>query len=370
MIEPMLGAAVDIFRLRQYFNVVTRTRELIEGVREDGRLVAAAGRALTRLPLESEPARSGVNPFALARSRPSPALRGRRIGLVATGGSGALASVVGVARAFEEDGVRPAVISLCSGSALFGFPFAAGLPASQVAAFTLGLRPEDYIDVSWGRLATLVPRAGRGFAGLVEGARIEATYRRLLGDRRLGDLPIPAYAPIWSVEHNRVDYVGPATHPDLPVARTVHMAIALPCFLQPVAYDGQHWCDGGIVDIFPVHPVLDIEEPCDAVDRLPAVRPHDRRVVERDAHVLRRDVLRRAHPRRGRGPRPRRARDVHRPRVRPGARDRRARLRVLPPVARRLVPRGGAVGLTASLSAPSARTRRPPAPSRGGAARA
>ena len=275
MIEPMLGAAIDIFRLRQYFNVVTRTRELVDGVREDGRFVAAAGRALARLPFESEPARPSVDPFPLARRRPSPALRVRRIGLVATGGSGALASVVGVARAFEENGVCPAVISLCSGSALFGFPIAAGLPAGEVAAFTLRLRPEDYIDVSWRRLATLAPRAGRGFAGLVEGARIEATYRRLLGDRRLGDLPIPAYAPIWSVEHNRVDYVGPATHPDLPVARAVHMAIALPLFLQPVPYDGQHWCDGGIVDIFPVHPVLDIEEPCDGVVAVNGFYPPD-----------------------------------------------------------------------------------------------
>jgi NTE family protein len=265
MIDPMLGAAIDVFRLRQYFNVITRTREVAEGVREDGRLVAAAGRALSRLPREPGRARPSVDPFPLVRSRRSRALRGRRIGLVATGGSGALASVVGVARAFEEDGIRPAVISLCSGSALFGFPIAAGLPAREVADFTLGLRPEDYIDLSWGRLAGLLPRAGRGFAGVVEGARIEATYRRLLGDRRLGDLPIPAYAPIWSVEHNRVDYIGPATHADLPVARAVHMAIALPLFLQPVPYDGQHWCDGGIVDIFPVHPVLDIEEPCDGV---------------------------------------------------------------------------------------------------------
>jgi NTE family protein len=273
--SPTLGAAVDIFRLRQYFNVVTRTRELLDGVREDGRLVAAAGRALARLPLESEPARTSVDPFPLARSRPSRALQGRRIGVVATGGSGALASVVGVARAFEEEGIRPAVISLCSGSALFGFPIAAGLPASEVAAFTLGLRPEDYIDVSWARLATLLPRAGRGFAGLLEGARIEATYRRLLGDRRLGDLPIPAYAPIWSVEHNCLDYIGPATHPDLPVARAVHMAIALPLFLQPVPYDGQQWCDGGIVDIFPVHPVLDIEELCDGVIAVNGFYPPD-----------------------------------------------------------------------------------------------
>jgi NTE family protein len=41
------------------------------------------------------------------------------------------------------------------------------------------------------------------------------------------------------------------------------MAIALPLFIEPVELDGGYWCDGGIVDIFPVRPVLDIEEPCD-----------------------------------------------------------------------------------------------------------
>jgi NTE family protein len=261
----MLGAALDVFRLRQYFNVITRTRELADGVREDGRLVAAAGRALARSPLEPGRSRPNVDPFPPVDPRPSRGPGGRRVGLVATGGSGALASVVGVARAFEETGIRPAVISVCSGSALFGFPIAAGLPATEVAAFSLALRPEDYVDVAWSRLATLLPRAGRGFAGVIDGARIEATYRRLLGDRRLGDLPIPAYAPIWSVEHNRLEYLGPATYPDLPVARAVHMAIALPLFIQPVVLDGGHWCDGGIVDIFPVHPLLEIEPPCDAV---------------------------------------------------------------------------------------------------------
>jgi NTE family protein len=261
----MLGAALDVFRLRQYFNVITRTRELAEGVCDDGRLLTAAGRALARAPLGPRRSRPSVDPFPPVDSRPSRALRGRRVGLVATGGSGALASVVGVARAFEETGIRPAVISVCSGSALFGFPIAAGLPATEVAAFSLALRPEDYVDVAWSRLATLLPRAGRGFAGVIDGSRIEATYRRLLGDRRLGDLPIPAYAPIWSVEHNRLEYLGPATYPDLPVARAVHMAIALPLFIQPVVLDGEHWCDGGIVDIFPVHPLLEIEPPCDAV---------------------------------------------------------------------------------------------------------
>lgn len=111
--HTMLGAALDVFRLRQYFNVITRTRELAEGVRDDGRLLTAAGRALARAPLGPGRSRPSVDPFPPVGSRPSRALRARRVGLIATGGSGALASVVGVARAFEETGIRPAVISVC-----------------------------------------------------------------------------------------------------------------------------------------------------------------------------------------------------------------------------------------------------------------
>ena len=260
----MLNSVLDVFRLRQYFNVITRTRELVGGVRDDAGLVGDARRALVRLPFERRPA-SDSHPFPPLERLRLPDLKGRRLALVATGGSGALASVVGVARALEEADVRPAVISVCSGSSLFGFPIAAGIPAEKVASFTIGLRPEEYNDVDWRRLLTLLPRQARGFAGILKGERIEATYRKLLGDMRLGDMPIPAYAPIWNIEDNRLDYIGPATHPDLPVARAIHMAIALPLFIAPVELDGGYWCDGGVVDIFPVRPVLDIEAPCDAV---------------------------------------------------------------------------------------------------------
>ena len=41
------------------------------------------------------------------------------------------------------------------------------------------------------------------------------------------------------------------------------MAVSLPPFIQPATLNGRSWWDGGIVDIFPVHPVLDIEAPVD-----------------------------------------------------------------------------------------------------------
>jgi NTE family protein len=255
----MLDSLLDVFRVRQYFNVITRTREFVEGIHEDAGLMDDARRALVTLPFETR-RKPQLDPFPPAQPLRNAGLKRRRLGLLATGGSGALASVVGAARALEEAGVRPAVMSLCSGSALFGFPIAAGIPADEVAAFTLAICPNEYVDVDWPMLAFLLPRAAKGFAGIVRGDRIEALYRRLLGDMTLGEMPIPAYAPIWNIEENRLDYVGPRTYPDMPVARAVHMAIALPLFIKPVLLGGRNWCDGGIVDIFPVRPVLDIEE--------------------------------------------------------------------------------------------------------------
>lgn len=256
----MLDSVLDVFRVRQYFNVITRTREWFEGVRDDAGLLSDMRRALIHLPLES-PGRPELHPFPPAEPLPIAELEGRSVALLATGGSGALASVVGAARALEEAGIRPSVISLCSGSALFGFPIAAGIPSDEVAAFTLGISPDEYIDVDWRLVASTVPTIGRGFGGIVRGERIEMLYRRLLGDVTLGEMPIPAYAPIWSIEENRIDFIGPLTYPDLPVARAIRMAIALPLFIEPVPLGNGYWCDGGIVDIFPVRPVLDFEEP-------------------------------------------------------------------------------------------------------------
>lgn len=269
----MLGALIDIFRLRQYFDLATRAREFAGDLAADLSFLDVARKALVPLPFDRWPEER--HPFDRLEPEPLDHMARRRVALVATGGSGAMAAVTGAGRALEECGITPATISVCSGSAMFGFPLGAGVPADEVAGFTLSLRPEDYLDIDWPLLARLVPTSGRGFAGFVRGDRVEATYRRLLGDRTLADLRIPTYAPIWNIETNRLDYVGPRTYPDMPVAHAVRMAISAPLFLEPVQLDGGYWCDGGIVDIFPVRPVLDIEAPCDVALAVNCFYPHE-----------------------------------------------------------------------------------------------
>jgi NTE family protein len=267
-----LDLALDVFRMRQYFDVVARARDVASALTRDVGFIGAVRRGLLPLPFDRRPP---VSPVFGASAAPLPPGLPGRVAVVTTGGSGALASLLGVARALEETGTRVSVYSVCSGAALFGFPLGAGMPAEEVAELTLGLVPRQYVDLGWRELALLAPTLGRGWAGLIRGDKIESFYRRRLGDLTLGQLAVPTYAPVWNVEHNRLEYLGPRTYPDLPVARAIRMAVSLPLFVQPVVLDGLSWCDGGIVDIFPVHPVLDLEPHPDHAIAVNGFYPHD-----------------------------------------------------------------------------------------------
>ncbi len=265
-------AALDVFRMRQYFNVVVRARDVATAIRKDATFLDTVRRGILPLSFDRQPAPGQV--FAPLRGAAPPRLAGR-VGVVSTGGSGALASLVGVAKALEDSGTEVSVYSVCSGSALFGFPLGAGMSPEEVAELTASMRPADYIDVGWREIAALIPTLARGWCGIMRGDKIEAFYRRHLGDLTLRQLRTPTYAPIWNVEHNRLEFLGPRTYPAMPVAHAIRMAVSLPLFVQPVVLDGLSWCDGGIVDIFPVRPVLDIEPAVDTAVAVNGFYPHE-----------------------------------------------------------------------------------------------
>ena len=270
--DSALDAALDVFRMRQYFDVIVRARDLARAIGRDATFLDTVRRGFLPLPFDRRPAPGHV--FGPLRGAAPPPLAGR-VGVVATGGSGALASLVGVAKALEDSGTEVSVYSVCSGSALFGFPLGAGMPPDEAAELTASMRPGDYIDAGWREIAALVPTLARGWCGILRGDKLEAFYRGHFGDLTLAQLRTPTYAPIWNVERNRLDFIGPRTHPDLPVARAIRMAVALPLFVQPVVLDGLSWCDGGIVDIFPVRPVLDIEPAVDTAVAVNGFYPHE-----------------------------------------------------------------------------------------------
>jgi NTE family protein len=256
----MLSYLIDMGRIGQYFGHAVRAERVLQSTRADVRYLDRMRRGLLPLPIDRpEPL---VDPFPPLQARHLPELEGRRVAVIATGGSGALASVVGVARALEEAGVQPVGYGVCSGSAMFGVPLAAGMSPAEVAAETQALRARDYLDPDWWGLATAPLKAGRGWSGLLRGDAVEQHYRRMLGDITLAGLPTPVWFPVLNIEDNRVQYIGPDSHPDLAAARAVRMAVGLPLAFQPSELDSGWWLDGGIIDILPSDPFV-VDDRCD-----------------------------------------------------------------------------------------------------------
>lgn len=250
-----LSYVTDLARVGQYLRQPVRAGLLWRAVRDDLTVLDQVRRGMLPLPTDGSPAQpSGV--FPEPRLDPAVEWPDKRVALVATGGSGALASVVGVVRALAEAGVTPSGYGLCSGSTMFGLPLAAGLTTDEVATALLSLRPSDYLDPDWRRLVAAPLRMGRGWAGLLRGEAIEETFRQLLGDVTLGELAVPVWFPVWSIEENRLRYISSADDPDLPAARAVRMAVALPLAFEPVPYEGRSYLDGGIVEILPARPFV------------------------------------------------------------------------------------------------------------------
>jgi NTE family protein len=256
-----LDYAADLARVGQYLRHPVRAGLVWRAVRDDVSILDQLRRGLLPLPFDGAPD-VPTDLFPPPRTDARPVWHGKRVAIVATGGSGALASTVGVVRALQEAGVPPSSYGLCSGSTMFGIPLAAGLSTDEVSRALLTLRPTDYLDPGWTRLAAATVRLGRGWAGLMSGEAIERAFREILGSITLGDLSVPVWFPAWSIEENKLRYISSEDDPALPAARAVRMAVALPLAFEPVEYQGRSYLDGGIVEILPARPFVEAQR-CD-----------------------------------------------------------------------------------------------------------
>jgi NTE family protein len=103
--------------------------------------------------------------------------------VVATGGSGTLASLVGVAKALQDSGTKGLGLQGCR--------------PEEAAELTASVRPGDYFGIEWREIATLVPALARGWCGIIGGGKLEVSHRSHFGDLTLAQLPAPEYAPVW-----------------------------------------------------------------------------------------------------------------------------------------------------------------------------
>jgi NTE family protein len=185
-----------------------------------------------------------------------PGLKGKRIGLVGSGGSGAAVALVGVKRAFEEAGIEPDAISACSGSAIWGAMWAAGLTAQEMVEFSLSWQPQDHLEIQWTRLPWFALSALRGFTGLAKGEALEQLFDRRLWHMSAGETDIPLHTAVYNMDRGCLRWFGSHETPELTLGELVRIAVAQPLFAEAVRVEGDQYVDGGIIDAFPAEPMI------------------------------------------------------------------------------------------------------------------
>jgi NTE family protein len=248
-------ADLDLYNVLLGFGWIRERAELVGATLDPG-FLRRARRALLPVPGLDRPHRPPENVLPPLRLRPIESLAGRRVAVIAGGGAGACVALIGVRRAFEEAQIEPELIVGCSGGALWGSMWAAGMSAQEMSDFSLSWQLEDYLDIQWAKLPRYVLAALRDFTGIAKGDAIERTYTERFGHLTAVEFEIPFSSIVYDMDRGTVDYFGTATTPHLEIGRLVRIAIALPVFIESVEVDGHLYVDGGIIDMLPVEPVL------------------------------------------------------------------------------------------------------------------
>lgn len=252
-----LDERLDLFAVKAQ---IERLSELagLGSLAADVGFLRRARRSLLPLPLIDRPREIDASDvFPPFEPQPVPRLAGERIALIASGGGGAAVSLIGVARAFEEAGLEPAEIVSCSGGAIWGSMWAAGMTAQEMAEFSLSWQPEEYLDIQWLKLPRFALSALRGFTGIAKGEAIERLFARRLHEMRCGETPIPITTIVYNMDLGTVEYFGTKRTPDVPVGHLVRVAIALPLFIESVEVHGHLYVDGGVIEVWPAGPVVE-----------------------------------------------------------------------------------------------------------------
>lgn len=187
---------------------------------------------------------------AATAARPSPARKPRPDVLVLSGGGiKGLATMGALDRLRGEgllDGVRTVVGT--SAGALVG----ALVATKRDLRDALGtICSTKYVpDFDFSRLAA-------GF-GLDSGRCIESLAGDLLGDDRevtFGGIRrkygVELVVCVANVTRRRAEYMGPDTHPDMPVLLAIRMSCSVPIYFAAVQWQDCWYVDGSIVDNFP-----------------------------------------------------------------------------------------------------------------------
>lgn len=167
------------------------------------------------------------------------------IGITLSGGGAKCIAQLGALEALFELGVRPARIAAVSGGALVGVLVAAGLQPRQALQ----------LAVQTGSFRYFFPSVRSG--GMFTMSRIQKLYSDALPVERFEELKIPLIINATDMLNSKVVYFSEGE-----IMRPLIASASYPALFEPTVIDGNELLDGGILNNFPVEPILDSCDAC------------------------------------------------------------------------------------------------------------
>ena len=197
------------------------------------------------------------------------------MGIVLSGGGARGIAHLGVLRALEEKGLRPVALAGTSAGALIAALYAAGSSPEEIKNL--------FHDTAYFGLSHHLVR-GPGFFDV---GKMRAALEKHLRYKTFEELPVRLFVAATNITEGRSEIISTG-----PLVEPVLASACVPGIFEPMAYRGCEWVDGGVLDNFPLEPLV---AQCDYivgshVNRqgewmAPAGAEHKHQILERCFHL-------------------------------------------------------------------------------------
>lgn len=167
------------------------------------------------------------------------------VGIVLSGGGSRGIAHVGVLRALAEHGVVPAVISGTSAGAIVGALYAAGRTWEEMLDFFLHKSPFRISKISFGR------------PGLLDTEKVVPDFLEDFPEDSFEALGKRLFVTATDVVAARAEVFASG-----PLVRAIVASCSVPMVFTPTRVGDRSFIDGGVLDNFPVEPLLGL---CDVI---------------------------------------------------------------------------------------------------------
>jgi NTE family protein len=168
-----------------------------------------------------------------------------RLGLVLSGGGSRGLAHVGVLRALAEAGIVPDCVSGTSAGAVVGALYAAGYDADAMIEFFDVASPFRFSKVALGK------------PGFFDTSKVVADFRKYFPDDRFEALGKRLFVTATDLLRARREVFSAG-----PLVLPLIASSSVPLVFTPTVIQGRPYADGGVLDNFPVEPLLGL---CDVV---------------------------------------------------------------------------------------------------------